>query len=207
VNAGFVVVEGIEASGKSSLVAGLAEHFRAARIDAIATREPGGTPLGDRVRSVFLERDLAIDPLAEAFLIAASRSQHVRHVIAPALASGRLVICDRFSLATFAYQGFGRGVDLELLRSIDRIATGGLRADLTLLVDVDVETSARRASARADERGERVDRLEAERREFHERVREGYLAFARDDASVRIIDGTRERERVLADALAQLERV
>ena len=181
----FVTIEGIEGSGKSTLLAGLSERLRAAGCDVVATREPGGTPLGDAVRSIFLDPAVAIEPLAESMLINAARAQHVARVIRPALEAGRIVLCDRFVDSTLAYQGYGRGLDLKLLRELCDIATRELRPDLTLLVDVAVDVSRARTRARSGSN----DRLEAEDDAFHERVRRGYLELARGCANHEVLDG------------------
>jgi len=200
----FIVVEGIEASGKSTLVRGLVAALIAQGTDAIATREPGGTPLGDRMRATFLEPGLAVDPVAEAFVVSASRAQLVATVVEPALDAGRTVVCDRYTLATEAYQGFGRGVDRDVLRTLAEIATRGLRPDVVLLVDVPIAVSADRVRARTAAGGSDVDRLEREDAAFHERVRAGYLRLAGELAFVRVLDGTRTPPDLLHDALAAL---
>jgi dTMP kinase len=186
-----VVVEGIEGSGKSTLISSLAVRLHDLGIDVVTTREPGGTALGNRLRAAFVDPESAIDPLAEAFVVNASRAQHLSEVIEPALRAGRVVLCDRFAAATLAYQGYGRGVDLETLRTLARIATNGREPDLTLLLDVDVERSRERVAARARASGVPADRLEREGASFHERVRDGYLTLARaDGARWTILDGT-----------------
>lgn len=203
----FLTLEGIEGSGKSTLGAGLAEKLAAAGHAVLATREPGGTELGDRVRELFLAARprLAIDPLAEAFLVNAARAQHVREAIAPALAAGKVVLCDRFADSTLAYQGYGRGLELEPLARLCELATGGLEPDVTLLLDVPVALSRRRLEAR----GGRIDRLESEPLEFHERVRAGFLALAAGAPRIHALDGTRPAEETLEAAwrivAAQLE--
>jgi len=169
-------------------------------IDPLTTREPGGTALGNRLRTVFVDPESQIDPVAEAFIVNASRAQHVAEVIEPALRAGRVVLCDRFASATLAYQGYGRGVDLGVLRDLARIATRGREPDLTLLVDVSVELSRERVSSRTQAGGEAADRLEREGFAFHERVREGYLTLAREDARFVTVDGSQSPDAVLAAA-------
>ena len=185
----FVCVEGIEGSGKSTLLAGLVSRLQGAGVSVVATREPGGTPLGDRLRAVFVEPGLRIAPLAEAFVVNASRAQHVDDVIEPALREGVWIVCDRFAGATLAYQGFGRGVDLDVLRSLASAATRGRLPDVTFLIDVSVDLSRARVAARSRARGEEIDRLEREDAAFHERVRDGYLELARVDATFVVLDG------------------
>ncbi len=173
-------------------------------VDPLTTREPGGTALGNRLRAVFVDPESQIDPVAEAFIVNASRAQHVAEVIEPALAAGRVVLCDRFASATIAYQGYGRGVDLGVLRELARIATRGREPDLTLLVDVPVELSRERVSSRTRAGGEDADRLEREGFAFHERVRAGYLALAREDARFVTVDGSQTADAVLSAAWATL---
>jgi dTMP kinase len=171
----------------------------------VTTREPGGTALGNRLRATFVEPGLRIDPLAEAFVVNASRAQHVTEIIGPALASGRWVLCDRFTAATLAYQGYGRGIDIATLRLLAGVATRGRFPDLTLLLDIDVDASFDRVRARAAASGEAVDRLEREDRAFHQRVRTGYLALARDDATFVLLDARLERAELLTAAWRVLE--
>lgn len=193
-NAGrFIVFEGPEGSGKSTQIARLAERLRSVGREPVITREPGGTPAGEAVRSVLLDPGYRIGALAEFLLYAACRAQHVEDVISPALTAGRDVLSDRFGGASVAYQGYGRGLDLELVAEVNGLATGGLHPDLTLLLDLDPADGLRRAAARADH-----DRLEAESLAFHRRVREGFLEQARTDRSWRVIDASGSEEAVAA---------
>jgi dTMP kinase len=157
------------------------------------------------LRAAFVEPGLRIDPVAEAFVVNASRAQHIAEVIEPALKAGKWVLCDRFAAATLAYQGYGRGVDLEALRSLAEIATRGCEPDITLLVDVPVAVSRERVIARSRAEGTAVDRLEREDAAFHERVREGYLLLARGDRRIRVLDGTQTRANLLRAAWEELE--
>ncbi len=168
--------------------------FVAVGIDVVATREPGGTALGNLLRTVFVDPGIAMTPLAEAFVVNASRAQLVSETIEPALGRGAWVLCDRFLDATYAYQGFGRGLGYETLRALVEAATRGRVPDLTLLVDVPVDVSRARVAARAVAAHIAIDRLERESLAFHERVRAGYLALARDDERIVTLDGTRSRE-------------
>ncbi len=196
----FVTLEGIEGSGKSTLLAGLAGRLRAGGRDPLLTREPGGTPVGDAIRGIFLNRSFTVAPLTEALLVNAARAEHVAVAIAPALAAGRLVLCDRFVDSTLAYQGYGRGVHLATLRSICEVATGGLAPDLTLVIDVPVALSRERMRARSGQ----ADRLEAEDDAFHERVRNGFLELARAPRH-RLLDGTLAPEALVEAALQALQ--
>jgi dTMP kinase len=197
----FVVVEGIEGSGKSTLLQGLAERLRAQGHDVVTTREPGGSGVGDAIREIFLNRAIAIDPLAESFLVNAARAQHVEEVVRPALARGRVVLCDRFTDSTLAYQGYGRGLDLQQLRELCRIATGGLEPQLVLLLDAPVAI----ARARLRERSAVMDRIETEDVVFHERVRRGFLELAKaSPASHRVLDGTLSPQSLLETAAEEV---
>jgi dTMP kinase len=191
----FVVIEGIEGSGKSTLHKGLVERLRMDGRDVVVTREPGGTATGEAIRSIFLDRTLTVDPLTETFLVNAARAQHVFEVIRPALDAGRLVLCDRYTDSTMAYQGYGRGLDLASLQRLCDEATGGLQPDLVMLIDLPVEA----ARARMEERSYSLDRIESQDAAFHERVRQGYLELAKAPRH-RVLDGMLPRERLLDDA-------
>lgn len=192
----FITVEGIEGCGKSTLVAALSERVRASGKEIIVSREPGGTPVGDAIRQIFLQPGLAIAPLTEALLINAARAQHVLDLIDPALRRGAIVLCDRFFDSTLAYQGYGRGIDLNFLRELCTTAAGGLVPDLTFLLDIPVAISRERASVRDAGAG---DRMEREGTDFYERVRHGYLDLAREPR-FKVIDATKPPEDVAAEA-------
>ena len=170
----FITLEGIEGSGKSTQIRKLAERIP----NALVTKEPGGTPAADRIRAILLDTHEKIDPVAELFLFAASRRQHVMEVIKPALAAGRVVLCDRFTDATLAYQGFGRRLDLDRLRWLNAWATDSLQPDLTLIFDLAEETGLMRARSRNSTAVVDEGRFELEDLRFHRRVREGYLSLA-----------------------------
>lgn len=195
----FVVIEGIEGSGKSTLIAALAKRLRSEGHDVVETREPGGTPAGDAIREIFLNRSISIAPPTESLLVNAARTQHIVEVIEPALVAGRVVLCDRFTDSTLAYQGYGRGLDLESLRALCRIATGGLAPDLVLLLDLPVSI----ARSRLSERSANTDRIESESDAFHERVRQGFLELARSRGH-RILDATLAQESLLEEALHEV---
>lgn len=181
----FIVIEGIESSGKTTLLKTLIERFAIQGNDVLSTREPGGTAMGDAVRTIFLDRTLEINPLGEALLANASRAQHVAQILRPELKCGRTVLCDRFTDSTLAYQGYGRGLDLDALRKLCDYAADGLQPDLVLLLDLPVEVVRKRLEERAY--GE--DRIEREDDGFHERVRRGFLELAKTPRH-RIIDAT-----------------
>lgn len=189
----LVTFEGIEAAGKSTLIAALASDLTARGEIVLVTREPGGTPLGDSLRGVFLDPTFRIDPLAEVMLINASRAQLVGDVIAPALKERTVVLCDRFFDATVAYQGYGRGLDIDGVLEICLAATHRIAPELTFLIDLPIEVSRARVRARGG-----ADRLEREGDAFHQAVRDGYLALAERFANRYVVlDGTQP-----ADALA-----
>lgn len=195
----LVTFEGIEAAGKSTLIKALASNLRDAGEAVLVTREPGGTSLGDSLRAIFVDPARSIDPMAEVMLLNASRAQLVTEVIGPALRAGTIVLCDRFFDATVAYQGFGRGLDVEMLLEVSLVATRRISPDLTFLVDVPIEVSAARLRARGG-----ADRLESEDGEFHARVRAGYLALAKRFSRMVVLDGTLPPDELAAAALAAL---
>ncbi|HEX8160911.1 MAG TPA: dTMP kinase [Pyrinomonadaceae bacterium] len=190
----FITFEGIDGCGKSTQVRMLASVLRLRHADVVLTREPGGTPLGQTLRHALLEAEGQVDPLAELLLYAADRAQHVRSLVRPALASGHVVLSDRYADATVAYQGAGRGFEPGLVGQLVELATGGLKPDLTLLFDLPVEQARARASHRTRD-GRGGDRLESEDAAFHGRVREAYLKLAADEPDrVRVIDAARSVE-------------
>lgn len=185
----FITLEGIEGSGKSTQLKRLAQRIPG----AVITKEPGGTPLADRIRAILLDSTAHIDPTAELFLFAASRRQNVVDVIRPALARGVTVLCDRFTDATLAYQGFGRLLNLDQLRTLNGWATDSLVPDLTLLFDLPEEVGLSRARSRNAGAVQDEGRFEAEDLRFHRRVREGYLTLASAEPSrFAVIDGQGE---------------
>ncbi len=181
----FVTLEGIEGSGKSTLLSGLAQRFEASGSTPLATYEPGGTPIGDAVRELLLGSDFDIAPLTEALLMNAARAQLVTQRIRPALAAGRVVLCDRYADSTIAYQGHGRGLDIPTLRLLCLAATGGLEPDVTLFLDLAPEAATARLSERSG-----ADRFERESDAFFERVRNGYLQMARGGGRWHTLDAT-----------------
>ena len=185
----FITFEGIDGSGKSTQLRLLAQYLRAQGCELLLSREPGGTPVGLRLREALLDVQGEVDPLTELLVFAADRAQHVRKVIRPALEKGAVLISDRYADATRAYQGAGRGFSHELISEIIELATEGLVPDLTLLFDVAVEESISRTTRRSAKN--KRDRLDTEKADFHERVREEYLRIARAEPQrVKVIQTT-----------------
>jgi dTMP kinase len=186
----FITFEGIDGCGKSTQLRMLASELRLRGNEVVATREPGGTPLGTHIRTVLLDAEEKVDPLAELLLYAADRAQHVRALVRPALDSGHIVLSDRYADATVAYQGAGRGFTDELVANLVALATGGLMPGLTLIFDLPVDESQRRQALRS-RKGDKQDRLDAEDAAFHTRVRDAYLRIAAADPDrVRVIDAS-----------------
>ena len=179
----------------------LAGELRLRGIDIVATHEPGGTPLGRRLREAFLETEETIAPMAELLLFAADRAQHFELLIKPALAEGRIVISDRYADATFAYQGAGRGFPEHTVNEIIDLATGGLKPDLTLFFDISVERALERMLER-DETVTRTNRMDAETAEFYTRVRQAYLGIAHSEPKrFRVLDANGSVEETHAKVL------
>lgn len=183
----FISFEGIEGTGKSTQAKLLQQGLLGLGYEVILTEEPGGTLISLRIREILLSVDHTnMKPLTELLLYNAARAQHIEEVILPALNRGAVVITDRFTDSTFAYQGYGRGIDLNLLESIDKIATNGLRPHITVLLDLDVETGLKR-----NRRINKTDRLELEDVEFHERVRKGYHELAaKEPERIKVLDAS-----------------
>ena len=196
--AAFVTLEGGEGSGKTTLAAVIAESLRDQGQTVCVTREPGGTELGRLIQGILEGKEQRSSPsaLAELMLFEADRVQHVSEVILPALTAGRVVVCDRFTDSSLAYQGYGRGLDLDLIRRLNDEATGGLTPDLTLLLDVPPNVGLSRE-------GDQNDVTGRESLEFHERVRDGFLQLARAERErFVVIDGTLPMEKVTEGAIA-----
>jgi dTMP kinase len=189
----FITFEGPEGSGKSTQLRMLAEQLRAAGHEVLETAEPGGTPIGNQIRRVLLDsKNRELCPTAELLLMFASRAQNVDQYILPALATGAIVLCDRFTDSTLVYQGIARGLGPEVVYDVDRIACRGLVPDLTLVIDIDTETGLKRARQRNDETRDVETRLDEEELSFHRKVREAYHQLATDEPRrVKTIDGAR----------------
>ena len=190
----FVSIEGIEGSGKSTLLYGLKDYVESLGLDVVITREPGGTVFAEQIRDLILHRDEDIDPWTEVFLLIAARRENIVKVILPALRDGKVVISDRFTDSTLAYQGYGRGLPLKKLSLLNKIATSRVFPRLTFLIDLPVEKGLGRKKGR-------FDRIEKEKLEFHERVRQGYLTLARKAKKrIKVLDGTKDPETLLEEA-------
>lgn len=204
----FVTFEGGEGSGKTTQIRMAADWLQERGLPVLATAEPGGTALGQKIREIVLNRQsCAIGAEAELLLFAAARAQHVREAILPALEAGHWVLCDRFADATLVYQGYGRGLDVEFIGTLNAFATGSLRPDLTLLFDLPVEVGLGRAKRRAAgvRPEDAEDRFEREAMVFHGRIREGYLRLAAEEPErFRIIDGAADVEPVRSEVCRHL---
>jgi len=198
----FVTFEGGDGTGKTTQVQALNSFLVDNGRGCVVTREPGGTSLGKLIRQVLVEvSDHEISSSTELFLYLADRAQHVNEIIRPAIAGGKVVLCDRFTDSTVAYQGYGRGIDLALLQQLNRLADGGVQPDITFLLDCPVKLGLSRTNKRQSESGQpREDRFEREKIEFHDKVRAGFLEMAQaEPARFRVIDASRSIEEVWLD--------
>ncbi len=198
----FITLEGGEGVGKTTNLSFIQQLLEDRGISVVVTREPGGTQLAEQIRHLLLDKHSErITPVVELLMMFAARSQHITHVIEPALQKGQWVLCDRFTDATFAYQGGGRGMDLETIAWLERCVQGDLKPDLTFLLDAPIETGMLRAQHRGD-----FDRFEQEQLDFFERVRQVYLRRARQHKTrFQVIDAVQELEKVQNDIKQALE--
>jgi dTMP kinase len=201
----FITLEGPEGSGKSMQICDLADYIREQGHEVLTTREPGGTFIGDQIREVIMRMDnTMMSPRAEILLFCAARAQIVEEVIRPNLEKGLVVISDRYADSTLAYQGYGHGLDISILKEILRFATGGLQPDLTLLLDVDVEEGLKRRRIGGGE----WNRLDAQQLAFHQRVRQGYLKMAAEEPDRwRIINARQKPDLVQKDLRLVLSKI
>ena len=199
----FITFEGIEGCGKTTQIKLLNEYLQSKGFKTILTREPGGTTIGDKIRQILLDpANKKMHPLTELLLYGASRAQHVEELIRPALSEGKIVLCDRYSDSTTAYQGAARRVDKKILASLDAIATSGLVPDITIVVDVAPTVGLSRVAGRGA-----PDRFEQETLAFHERVRQGYFTLAKGNPKrVKIVDGSKEIEEVHGEIIKVIEK-
>lgn len=195
----FITFEGADGCGKTTQIKLLEEYLNKKNIENILTREPGGSDLGVHLRKILLHYDAPVSNIAETFLYLADRAQHIEYKIKPALDEGKIVLCDRHTDSTLAYQGYGRCQDLEKIKYLNDIATNGIKPDLTIVFDIDSEIAQKRLQ------GEK-DRLEAEGLEFHKKLRHGYLDIAKNDPKrVKVIDANQSIESVFKDTLKVIE--
>ena len=197
----FITVEGVDGSGKSTQITMVKDYLQKEGFDIVVTHEPGGTEIGEQIRKIILDSaHTQMTALTEVFLYAAARAQHIEEIILPALNNGRMVLCSRFFDSTVAYQGYGGGLDLAVLADINRIVSGSHVPDLTIIFDLDPEKGLERVSKRnivADERNDNKDRMEQKQLDFHKRVRDGFLAQARQNPErIRIVDATGNQDEV-----------
>jgi dTMP kinase len=201
----FITFEGMDGSGKGTQIDLLTARLRGGGVEAVVNREPGGTLIGRQIRAILLDAaNTHLQPTAELLLYFASRAQAVEEVILPALRQGKVVISDRFTDSTTVYQGAARGLGPEVVDLLDGVSCQGLVPDLTILLDIDLDAALARAAARNAESGSRETRLDEESREFHAKVREGYLALAASHPQrIRVVDGKRPPEAV-AEEIARI---
>lgn len=199
----FITVEGTDGSGKSTQIALMAEYLRKMGHEVVLTREPGGTNISEKIRSIILDpENREMGYIAEALLYASSRAQHVAELIKPSVEQGKVVICDRFVDSTYVYQGFGRGIDMEILESVNKIAMDGMFPDITFFFDISPEVALKR---RIQATG--ADRIENEKMEFHMKVYHGYKSLAaKDPDRIKVIDADRSIEEIAEDVKLWLGR-
>jgi len=207
----FITFEGPEGSGKTTQLLLLAKHLKENGRPVVATREPGGTEISEKVRNILLDAsNLNLSNRTELLLMVASRAQNTAEVIVPALKEGKIVLCDRYSDSTLAYQSFGRGFDLEATRQMCLFATDGLQPDMTLLIDIDPELGLERAkhTGKAATPAKKHDRMESQGLEFHRRVREGFLKLAEAEPDrFRVLDGKGTIEEIHSQVLKHMKEI
>ena len=202
----FITFEGIEGCGKTTQINHLTAHLKEKHLPFLLTREPGGTAIGERIRQILLSSENSrMEPVTELFLYVAARAQHISQVVIPALREGKTVLCDRFTDATLAYQGNGRGLNPAWIEEIHDRFLKGLKPDLTFLLDLPVEEGLRRAWKRMENQAVKEDRFEKEALAFHRRVREGYLLLARKEPGrIVVLDGTKDEPSLRREILLHL---
>lgn len=199
----FITLEGADGSGKTTQFGKIVDFFKNKNIPFITTREPGGEALGQKIREILLNTKEPVSDRCELFLYLADRAQHVDLIIKTALKEGKIVLCDRHTDSTLAYQGYARGLDIDRLKMLNNIATNGLKPDLTLLFDVDPNIAMQRVGTRANK-----DRLEQEGVDFHKKVRNGYLKLAQNEPErIKIIDANKSVNEVWEQVLPYLEKI
>ncbi len=196
----FIVLEGPDKSGKSTQAELLVKRLKRLKIPVVHTREPGGTTFAESIRRILLDPRHRVDPVAELLLYEAARAQHTAHKLRPALEAGQTVLCERYTLATLAYQGYARKIPLKLVRQLNAIATGGLKPDLTIVLDIPESEFGSRHRAHHD-------RLEQENSAFRRRVREGYRALANGNPRIALLNGRRPADELHEDIFRRVERL
>lgn len=197
----FITFEGIDGCGKSTQLNLLADYLKAKEFETVVTREPGAIGLGEKLREILLNYDGEVSSNCEAFLFLADRAQHIDTLVKPAIEAGKIVLCDRHTDSTVAYQGYGRGVDLEQIKMLNKLATSGLTPNLTFVFDVDLETSQSRV-------GKNKDRMESAGLEFHQRVKEGFLEIAKAEPDrVKVINSKDSIENIFDNVKSIFEKL
>lgn len=195
----FITFEGADGCGKTTQIGLVKKYFDEKNIETIVTREPGGSELGVHLRKILLHYEKPVSNIAETFLYLADRAQHIEYTIKPALNDGKIVLCDRHTDSTLAYQGYGRNQDIEEIRHLNKIVTNGTIPDLTIVFDIDSEIAQKRL-------GDEKDRLEAEGLEFHKKLRFGYLEIAKKEPQrIKIVDANKSIEEVFSDTVKIIE--
>lgn len=197
----FVTFEGVDGCGKTTQMNLLAKYLKDNGHDVILTREPGAKGLGEKIREILLHYDGEVSSRAESFLFLADRAQHIDKIVNPAVEQGKIVLCDRHTDSTLAYQGYGRGVVLEQLKMLNNLATGQRKPDITFVFDIDIETSMSRV-------GKEKDRMESAGIEFFEKVRKGYLEIAKQEPDrVKVLDSTRSIDEIFEDVIKYIRSI
>jgi dTMP kinase len=195
----FITFEGADGCGKSTQMKLLKEYLLNKGYEIVETREPGGKGLGERIRDILLNYDGEVSNRCESFLFLADRAQNIDVIVKPAIQQGKIVLCDRHTDSSVAYQGYGRGLNIDEINRLNNLSTGGLKPDLTYVFDVDIETSMLRV-------GTEKDRMESSGKEFFNKVRQGYLELAKKEPErIKVIDSTKPIEDVFADVLKELD--
>ncbi len=195
----FITFEGADGCGKTTQLMLLAKYLKSKGLEVVVTREPGARGLGEKIREILLNYDGEVSSQAEAFLFLADRAQHIDVIVKPAVESGKIVLCDRHTDSTVAYQGYGRGLDIDRIKMLNNLATGDRRPDLTIVFDIDVETSMARVGAEKD-------RMESAGTEFFNRVRNGYLKIAElEPERVKVLNATKSVEDIHKEVVALYE--